>query len=86
MSAFYGRVIGNRSEATRGGSKSSGFSSSCQSWDGSVRTDMWYNSDNELMVSIGLCDGSSTYVQDEIFRGKFTDLKEAFKKISEVKK
>ena len=86
MSCFYGRVLGNRSEATRGGSKSSGFSSTCQSWDGTVRTDMWYNSDNELMVSIGLNSGSSAYVEEEIFRGKFTDLKEAFKKISEVKK
>lgn len=85
MSAFYGSIQGNRGAATRGGSKSSGYRASAQSWDGSIITDMWYNNDDELMVSIGINNGSSTYVQEEIFRGKFTDLKEAFKKISEVK-
>jgi hypothetical protein len=33
MAEFYGRISGNRGEATRMGSKESGFRSSCQSYD-----------------------------------------------------
>lgn len=36
MAEFYGRIQGNRGEATRMGSKDSGFVASCQSWVGSV--------------------------------------------------
>lgn len=80
MSAFYGMIKGNRGAATRGGSKVSGYMSSCQSWDGSVRTDMWYNDEDKLMVTIGLnTQGSSTYIDETLFRGTFEELQEAAK-------
>lgn len=36
MSHFYGVVQGNRGDAHRGGSKSSGMNTTCASWDGCV--------------------------------------------------
>lgn len=75
MSAFYGSVIGNHTEATRGGSKSSGFRSSCQSYDGSIITRMWYDKDNKLVVSLECSEGSSS-VGKTIFTGSIDELKE----------
>lgn len=43
MSHFYGRLQGSRGEATRGGSKSSGFVSYMASWQGAVRVSLHYN-------------------------------------------
>ena len=61
MSTFYGMICGNRGAATRGGSKDSGFRSSCQSWNGSVITTMHYNDEDKLIVRVGTNDGSSCY-------------------------
>ena len=36
MSHFYGCVQGNRGEATRGGSKNSGYYTIAASWDGAI--------------------------------------------------
>ena len=86
MSAFYGMIQGNRGAATRSGSKASGYTSSCQSWDGSVRTDMWYNDKDELMVCIGLCtNGSSTYTDKTLFRGTFEELTQISELLSGIK-
>lgn len=41
MSHFYGVIQGNRGEATRGGSKASGFSATAASWQGSVRVHLY---------------------------------------------
>ena len=76
MAAFYGTVEGNRGVGTRIGSKDSGMKVSAQSYDGSVVVRMWYNQDNELMVSIETADKSTNYWTDKtIYRGKFNDLK-----------
>ena len=45
MSHFYGKVKGNRGEATRGGSKASGYTAIAASWNGSVITELFVNSD-----------------------------------------
>jgi len=45
MSHFYGSVQGNRGDATRGGSKASGFDTVAASWDGSIR--VWLYHDEE---------------------------------------
>jgi len=81
MSAFYGMVCGNRSEATRGGSKASGFESSCQSYDGSVCVSMRYDSEDKLMVRVGTNDGSSCYsdYNSKDFNGTFEDFKALLK-------
>ena len=81
MSAFYGMVCGNRSEATRGGSKSSGFHSSCQSYDGSVITKMRYDNEGQLIVTVGTNDGSSccTDWESKDFRGTFEEFKALLK-------
>ena len=75
MSAFYGEVAGNRGEATRGGSKSSGFKASCQSYDGSVITRMWYDQEDNLKISLEVDEGSKSY-GDEVFRGTYAELVE----------
>jgi len=88
MSAFYGMVVGNRSEATRGGSKASGFKSSCQSFDGSVITKMWYNNENQLMVEVGTNNDSKPYTDWNTpeFRGTFEDFKKALVLMDDIKK
>jgi hypothetical protein len=72
MSAFYGCVQGNRGAATRGGSRSSGFKSTVQSYDGSVITCLTYSSEGELMVTIEVSDYSATY-GTPIFYGTFKE-------------
>ena len=74
MAQFYGLVVGNRGEATRMGSKSSGFRSSCQSYDGSVVTRMC-DKDGTTMVSILVADGSTSYGGETLFYGTIEDLK-----------
>ena len=59
MSTFYASIQGNRGEATRGGSYSSGIRASVQSWDGSVVTKLRYRED-ELIVEIGIENGSKS--------------------------
>ena len=45
MSHFYGIVQGNRGEATRGGSKNSGYSAVAASWEGAVKVNLWFNAE-----------------------------------------
>ena len=47
MSHFYGKVIGNRGPATRGGSKNSGYISQAASWEGAVEVNLFYNEEYE---------------------------------------
>ena len=79
MSAFYGMIQGNRGEATRGGSKNSGFHASCQSWDGSVCTFMDYDSNDQLIVQIQIADGSACYGKT-YFKGTLEELKKKLEK------
>ena len=87
MSAFYGMVCGNRSEATRGGSKSSGFHSSCQSFDGSIITKMRYNNEGQLRVTVGTNDGSSSCTDwnSPDFEGTFEEFKELLQLAKDIK-
>ena len=69
MSKFYGSVVGNRGEATRGGS--SRIKASAQSYNGSVITELTYN-DDTLMVRISTDKGSSS-LGSLIFYGTFDE-------------
>lgn len=44
MSHFYGSAKGNYSEATRCGSKESGFTTVCASWAGAIQCEAYVNS------------------------------------------
>ena len=72
MSAFYGMVQGNRGAATRGGSRASGFKSTVQSWDGSIVTEMSYDKEDNLMVTVSYNTGSAPY-GTTIFHGTFDE-------------
>lgn len=87
MSAFYGMVEGNRSCATRGGSKSSGFRASCQSYDGSIISTMRYDDDGTLRVRVGTNDGSSCCSDwnSEDFNGTFQEFKDLLKLAADIK-
>jgi len=87
MSTFYGLIEGNRGAATRGGSRDSGFRSSCQSWNGSVITTMRYNDKDELIVRVGTSDGSSCYTDwnSQDFVGTFDEFKELLKLNRDIK-
>lgn len=43
MSHFYGTLKGTRGEATRCGTKTSGLVSHAASWNGAVRTSLYFN-------------------------------------------
>jgi len=87
MSAFYGMVEGNRGAATRGGSKSSGFRASCQSYDGSIISTMYYGDTGELKVRVGTSDGSSCYSDwnSDDFQGTFEEFKQLLTLAKEIK-
>ncbi len=43
MSHFYGRIQGNRGEATRSGTKGSGYHATAAIWSGYIVTSLWFN-------------------------------------------
>jgi hypothetical protein len=70
MSKFYGSVLGHHSPVTRTGHHS--IKTTAQSYDGSVITELSYNMDNQLMVSISVDKGSVTHGR-QIFFGTFDE-------------
>ena len=58
MAKFYGQVSGERSAATRIGHHK--IKASCQSYDGSVITELTYKED-KLTVDVSVADCSSAY-------------------------
>ena len=66
MAQFYGHVQGNRGDATRMGSKDSGFSASAQAWGGSLILRMSHY-DKQDVASISFGEGSTTGGR-ELFR------------------
>lgn len=91
MSTFYGMVKGNRKCATRGGSKSSGFRASCQSYAGSIISAMEYVEDENgkevLKVRVGTNDGSSACSDwnSNDFTGTFQEFKDLLKLHQDIK-
>lgn len=75
MAKFYGRVQGNRGEATRCGNDR--IKASVQSWDGSAILQMSYENDC-LMVEVSVAEGSSAYGQ-RIFYGTFVEFVDKLK-------
>lgn len=74
MATYYGQVKGYADiTASRRGSKESDIKASCQSWDGSLITSMWYR-DGRLMVLIETAEGSSFKGERTLFRGTFQQL------------
>lgn len=77
MSKFYGQVFGaSDTPATRRGHQN--ITVSAQSWDGSVQTSLWYNNDNDLCVSLGISDTSSSNGYS-YFNGTLSELKRTLK-------
>ena len=48
MAHFYGLVTGNTSKASRCGTKDSGMTATAASWDGAIRTDIWYAPEEDI--------------------------------------
>ena len=69
MSKFYGRIKGNRGEATRCGYDH--IAASVQSYNGSITTELTYK-DDKLMVNVSTSTGSSSY-GSTIFYGTFDE-------------
>lgn len=87
MSTFYGMIRGNRGEATRGGSRNSGFKASAQSYNGSVITYLSYDKDDNLKIEIGIANGSSSNSEwgNPRFYGTLDELKECFEHYEKLK-
>ena len=70
MSRFYGSVKGNRGEATRGGSKYSGYTSYCAGWGGGIEVRLWYDpevgKDHYTVCQVAHCGKG---IEREIARG-----------------
>ena len=47
MSHFYGVLAGNRGQATRGGTKTSGYLTIAASWDGAIQVRLSYDKETE---------------------------------------
>lgn len=75
MATFYGQVKGSAdTTASRQGSKASGIKASCQSWDGSLITEMW-DWDGKLMVRLDYGEGSTFQGDQTLFRGTLDELR-----------
>ena len=48
MAHFYGLVTGNTSKDSRCGTKDSGMTATAASWDGAIRTDIWYAPEEDI--------------------------------------
>ena len=48
MAHFYGRVWGNRGAGTRCGTKRSGMAATAASWNGCIRTYIWYDEEHDV--------------------------------------
>jgi hypothetical protein len=70
MAAFFGQVAGGRGVATRTGTRN--IRTSVQSWDGSVITELSYNSEDKLMVEVRADDYSTAY-GNRIFYGTYEE-------------
>ena len=70
MSHFYGYIQGNRGEATRGGSKQSGYVATAASWEGAVRVQLHYDPDKKQDIAVVmLTPWEGNGVHRELFRG-----------------
>jgi|TARA_R110000824_G_scaffold14875_1_gene63023 hypothetical protein len=68
MSHFYGSVQGNRGQATRGGSKKSGYHATVASWDGALRIRLFHHNGKDCFaISQSMWHGKG--VEYEITRG-----------------
>ena len=54
MAHFYGKLHGNRGEATRLGTKASGITTWAASWKGAVRVSLYVNKDGQDMALVEL--------------------------------
>ena len=59
MSRFYASIQGNRGEATRQGTKSSGISGHVRGWNIGVRVYCYVNKEGKDVASVVLTGGSS---------------------------
>jgi hypothetical protein len=71
MAKFYGTLVGNRGEATRLGH--SRIKVSAQSYDGSVITELTYNSEGKLMVDVKVSEDSTSCYGRGLFYGTFEE-------------
>lgn len=75
MSRFYGQVISDIAQTNATRRASEDIKVSCQSWNGSVISKMYYDKKDELIIEIYIDDGSSS-TGDLYFKGNLEKLKE----------
>lgn len=63
MAHFYGRIAGARGEATRCGTKASGYRAEAASWEGKVTVSLWHRDDGQDWATVRLepHHGNGTY-------------------------
>ncbi len=92
MSRFYGDLQGNRGEATRGGTKSSGIGGHIRGWRVGARVSIDSNGQDEDEVRVSVTGGSSPmgssggdylaiYTRHELTGGLVKELRDALKAI-----
>ena len=83
MAKTYTTCVGMRGERTARGGRD-GCRASVQSYDGSVIVSNWYDGE-DLRISVGVSEGSSSYPDHNGFVGTFAELKELLKLNEDIK-
>jgi len=84
MSTFYGNLLGSRGEATRCGTANSGIRAAVRSYHGSCITELQFNRNDELVLSIDTADDSRSCWGDRKYYGSlenFNKLMDAVKQV-----
>jgi hypothetical protein len=70
MAHFYGRIRGSRGEATRAGTRKSGYMATVASWQGAVVTRLWHDEGTGLdMAVVELTDWRGAGVNRVLYEG-----------------
>lgn len=69
MAHFFGSVKGNRSEATRLGTKNSGLSTIAASYSGAVKVELWEHENGKTYATVRLTPWEGSGVSHCLFNG-----------------
>lgn len=70
MAHFFGIVGGGRGEATRNGHKTTGLHTTAASWEGCVKTSLWYDEETDTdMCEVSLAPWHGAGVSKVLYHG-----------------
>ncbi len=70
MAHFYATIQGNRKEATRMGTASSGIVSKTASWEGAVRVELWQHGNGKDYATVSLVPWHGNGKEKLLYQGR----------------